>query len=120
MFPIQALIPTLLLMALVLAAAMQGLAASGHFPRAAGQAGPGPIALFGSMALALASFAGGAAAALRFTPWYAAVIGGGLAVLAAPLVLQWFPDRFVDGRGALAALACAAAVFAIALIAWAI
>ena len=120
MFPTQAVIASPLFIALVLFAAMQGLAASGHFPRTVGRAGPGPAVLFGSMALALASLAGGTTAALRFTPWYAAIIGGGLAVLAAPLVLQLFPDRFVDGHGALVVLSCAAAAFAIVLIAWAI
>lgn len=117
MVALQALIPTLLLTALVLAAAMQGLAASGHFPRAAQpRSGSGPIVLFGSMALTFASLAGGAAAALRFIPWYAAIIGAGLSVLAAPLLLQWFSDRFVDGRGALLALAGASAVLAMLLI----
>ena len=52
----------------------------------------------------------------QLIPWYAAVIGGGLAILAAPLVLQQFPDRFVDGRAAL--LSFAAAGIALALFIW--
>jgi MFS family permease len=92
---INALILTALFMALVLAASMQGSAASGHFPgrrkAPAAAAGVGAAVLLGSMALVTASLVGGTVAALNFIPWYAAVIGGGLSVLATPLVLQWFP-----------------------------
>jgi hypothetical protein len=49
-------------------------------------------------------------------PWYAAVIGGGLAILAAPLVLQNFTDRFVDGRGSLMSFAGAGGLLALLLI----
>jgi hypothetical protein len=121
MFPINTLILLILFMALILAASLYGLAASGHFPR--GQkisaCGVGLVVLFGSMGLVILCLVGGIAAAVRFVPWYAAIIGGGLSVLAAPLVLQWFPDRFVDGSGALVALSGAGAVLAILLIAFA-
>jgi hypothetical protein len=50
-------------------------------------------------------------------PWYAAVIGGGAAILLAPLALQVFPDRIVDGKIALIGFAAAAAVLA-ALLCW--
>ena len=50
-------------------------------------------------------------------PWYAAVIGGGTAVLLAPLALQVLPDRIVDGRSALIGFAAAAVVLA-ALLRW--
>jgi hypothetical protein len=43
----------------------------------------------------------GITVAWRYLPWYAAVIGGGGAILVAPLALQPLPDRFVDGAGAL-------------------
>jgi hypothetical protein len=96
--------PLVLLVGLILAAALQGLAASGHFPyRPNGTAFAstfGGVILFGSIALVLLALVGGIMAALRFVPWSAAIIGGGVALLAAPLVLRWFPDRFVDGRGA--------------------
>jgi hypothetical protein len=59
----------------------------------------------------------GTAAALMLIPWYAAVIGGGAAILLAPLALQVFPDRVVDGKIALIGLATAAAVLA-ALLCW--
>ncbi len=114
------IIATAVFFALVLAAALQGLAASGHFPRTAKTSGLGPIILFGSLAVTATSFAAGTAAALDQIPWYAVVIGGGFAVLVAPLVLQFFPDHFVDGCGALVIFATACVVLASALIAWAI
>jgi hypothetical protein len=119
MMSLRLFIPTLLFAALVLAAALQVLSASGHFPRTTKVAAsvPGPIVLFGSLALAIVAFVAGAAAALHVAPWFADVIGGGLAVLVAPLALQAFPDRFVDGRSALIVLGGASAVFAILLIA---
>jgi hypothetical protein len=117
MLSIETLIPTSLFMALMLAASLHGLAASGHFPRRykASASGFGPIALFGSMALIIVCLAAGTLAALHLIPWYAAIIGGGISVLAAPLVLQWFPDGFVDGRGALVAFAGLSAVLAVLL-----
>jgi hypothetical protein len=107
--------------ALVLVAALQGLSASGHFPRAKdSRSGPGTVVLLGSIALGALSLAPGTVAALVLAPWYAVVIAGGLAVLAAPLVLQLFSDRFVDGHGALLVFAAAAGILAILLIALAI
>ncbi|MGB7101957.1 MAG: hypothetical protein WBD95_24730 [Xanthobacteraceae bacterium] len=112
-------IPLVLFMALILVASLHGLAASGHFPRAPrpSTSGVEPAILFGSMAVAIAGLASGIAAAVRFIPWYAAIIGGGLCILAAPLVLQRFPDRLVDGRGALLTFAAANVALAILLIA---
>ena len=68
------------------------------------------------MALVVLGLVGGIVAALRLTSWYAAIIGGGLSLLVAPLVLRWFPDRFVDGPGALLVFAGASTVFALLLI----
>jgi hypothetical protein len=116
------LIPLVLFMALVLAASLHGLAASGHFPQpraAAAATGVAPIVLFGSMVLVIASVIAGLMAALHLVAWYAAIIGGGMSVLAAPLALQWFPDRFVDRSGALVVFGGASAVLAILLIAMA-
>jgi hypothetical protein len=115
MVSVNTLIPLILFIALILAASLYGLAASGHFPFAAKAIAP--AVLFGSMALVIVALAGGILAALCLVPWYAAIIGGGLSVLAAPLLLQWFSDRFVDGRGALIAFAGAGAGLAILLIA---
>jgi len=117
---IDVLLPLVPFMALILAASLHGLAVSSHFPRR--HRGPGlvsgfgPIILFGSMALVVVCLVPGIAAALRFIPWYAAIIGGGFSLLAAPLVLRWFPDRFVDGRGAPVAFAAASAVLALLLV----
>jgi len=112
-------IPSLLaLAALLLAAALLTLAASGHFPRrAAAQDGPGTLTLWTSILAGFAATAIGLAAAWQHLPWPPAVIAGGLAILAAPLVLQRFPDSFVDGRGALAAFGGSAVVLALILVA---
>ena len=82
------------------------LAASGQFPREhrapALTSGVGGIVLYGTIAMAITSLLVAFFAAWRLIPWYAAVIGGGLAILAAPLVLQQFTDtlrrrpRFAD------------------------
>ena len=61
----------------------------------------GAFILYGAIAVAFASSPVAFFAALRLIPWYAAVIGSGLAILAAPLVLQQFTHRFVDGRASL-------------------
>lgn len=119
MVPSEAL-PIALFMVLMLASSLQGLAVSGHFPRAqrrpALASGCGALILFGSMTIVAVCLVAGIVAALRLFPWYAAVIGGGLAVLAAPPVLQSFPDRFVDGRGAPIAFALASTLPALGLI----
>src|SRR3954453_1435895 len=91
--------------ALLLVLALHILAASGQFPREhrapALASGVGRIVLYGTIAVAIASPAVPLLAAWRLIPWYAAVIGGGFAILIAPLLLQQFPDRFVDGRASL-------------------
>ena len=104
-------------MALALTSSLHGLAASGHFPRTpADGSGPGPVILFGSIAAVIVCLLAGIATAARLVPWYAAVIGGGLAVLLAPLVLQRFTDNFVNGRAALLVFAAIGAVLALALV----
>jgi hypothetical protein len=113
-------LPLALFMALMLSFSMHGLAASGHFPKehrsAALRAGAGPLVLFGSLLLSFLSLATGVVLAARMIPWYAAVIGGGAMVLAAPLVLRLFSDAAVDGRVALILLSGASAVWAAILI----
>jgi hypothetical protein len=120
MLPIEALIPLILFAALLLVLSLHGLAASGQFPRehrrAALATGLGASVLYGSIALAVASLGVGLTAAWRLIPWYAAVIGGCLAVLVAPLVLQRFPDRFIDGRASLLSFAGAGALLALLLL----
>jgi len=112
-------LPLGLLMLLVLSFSMHGLAASGHFPKehrpAALSTGAGRLVLFGSLLLSLLSLAAGLVLGARTIPWYAAVIGGGAMVLAAPLVLQKFPDDVVNSRMALIMLSGANAVVAVIL-----
>jgi hypothetical protein len=120
MLPNESLIPLLLLAALLLVFCLHTLAASGQFPREhrapALASGAGTIVLFGTIVVAMTSLAAALLAAWRLVPWYAAVIGGGLAILAAPLVLQQFPDRFVDGRASLLSFSAAAALLALLLV----
>jgi len=105
MLPLEAVPPLALFTGLMLALSLQALAASGHFPREhrapALASGFGAALLYGAIVLAALCLIAGVAAAWRLIPWYAAVIGGGGAILIAPLVLQKFSDRFVDGRAAL-------------------
>jgi hypothetical protein len=72
--------------------------------------------LYGAMAFAVLCLLAGLIAAWRLIPWYAAVIGGGGAILIAPLVLQKFPDRFVDGRQSLSIFAGVGVVLAVLLL----
>ena len=91
-----------LFMALVLVLSLYWLTASGHFPeehRAASlKTAGGQALLWGTMLIAaLLTLAALGFAWVRL-PISAAVIGGGLMVLVAPLLLQPLPDSFVDGR----------------------
>lgn len=112
--------PLLLFVALVLVLSLHGLAASGHFPREhrapALASGLGKLVLYGSLAVAALCLLAGLVAAWQLIPWYAAVIGGGGAILIAPLVLQKFPDRFVDGRASLLIFSATAALLTIPLL----
>jgi hypothetical protein len=108
-----------LLMALILACTLYGLAASGHFPAQhrlpALKSGAGGAILYGTIAITLAAVVAGIVAAWQALPWPALIIGGGAMLLAAPLLLRLFPDRFVDGRAALVTFAAAAAACALLL-----
>jgi hypothetical protein len=119
--PADQLIPLLPFASLVVAASLQGLAASGHFPlqgdSAKSASQPGRTTLFGSMAVTFLVLAAGCAAALRLISWSAAVIAGGLSLLFAPLLLRIFPDRFINGAAALIAFA-AATLTAAAVLIW--
>ena len=105
-----------LLAGTVLLAALYGLSASGHFPaefRPARLRGAwGSLVLWGSMAAACLAALAALAMAWRALPWYATVIGGGAALLFAPLLLQPLPDSFVNGRRGLLAFATGAVVLA--------
>jgi hypothetical protein len=112
--------PLALLMALLLALSLLGLAASGHFPAehraAALRSVAGRIVLYGSIAAGAVCLVAGLALAWHLIPWYAAVIGGGAVILFAPLVLQSMPDRFVDGYGALMTFSTTAILLTLAMI----
>lgn len=118
--PKEALVPLAIFTALLLVVSLHTLAASGQFPREhrapALMSGFGTIILRGTIAVALACLLTAVWAAWRLIPWYAAIIGGGFAILAAPLVLQQFPDRFVDGRASLLMFAGTGAALALVLL----
>jgi len=109
----------ILFMIVVLAACLGGLAASGHFPREhrepALRSAVGSAILCGSMAVSVLSLAFAVLAAWRSIPWYAAIIGGGMVLLATPLLLRPLPDAFVNGRGVLILFAGVASVAAMAM-----
>ena len=114
------ILPLVLFTLLMLMLSLHGLSASGHFPRehrAAALSSPlGAVILHGTILIALTSLIAGLWAAWRLIPWYAAVIAGGLAILAAPLALQEFSDSFVDDRGSLLSFAGASVALAIMLL----
>jgi hypothetical protein len=120
MLPEAVWIPLALFTTLLLFVSLHALAAGGQFPREhrapALMSGVGAIVLYGTIAVTLISLLAALFAAWRLIPWYAAVIGGGLAILAAPLVLQQFTDRFVDGRTSLVSFAGAGALLAFLLV----
>jgi membrane-associated PAP2 superfamily phosphatase len=120
MVPTGAILPLLAFMALLLAAALCGLAASGHFPHEhrspALKTRAGAFILFGSLVLSMLCLAIGAALVGRAVPWYALVIGGGAMVLAAPLLLRPLPDVFVNGRAALVTFAGASMLMVVLLL----
>ncbi len=103
--PIVAWLLLLLFMALRLTVCLQALAASGHFPyehrSAVLRTGLGRLLLFGSIVMSIICLVIGIALAWRYIHWYAAVIGGGGAILLAPIALQRLPDHLVDRAGAL-------------------
>jgi hypothetical protein len=107
---------------LIMSAALYGLTASGQFPsehRAEVLKSPAGMAILWS------TMAGGVFTAFVSLflawialPWYAAVIVGGGVLLMAPLVLQLFPDSFVDGRSGLLVFAGVGAVLSLAVLAF--
>lgn len=90
---------------------LYALAAAGHFPSGSRQgsmrSGLGTFVLWATMAVTGAALVLATAAAMRGLPWPYAVLGSGIAVLGAPLVLQSLPDRIVDSPLGLFALAVA-------------
>ena len=111
--------PSLLFAVAMLSAALYALAASGHFPRRGRVSDGSDLAsavLWGANVAAIVALAGALAAAWLLVPWYAMVIFAGLAVLVAPVTLQFFPDVFVDSACSLLAFAGTLLVSAAALV----
>jgi hypothetical protein len=104
---------------LVMAAALYGLTASGHFPaehRAETlRSASGAALLWGTMALSGMTALVALFIAWIALPWFAAVIAGGGVLIMAPLVLQLFPDSFVDGRAGLVTFAVIGAALSVAV-----
>ena len=103
-------------MACVLAVALYGLTASGHFPVEARserlKSGWGALVLWGTLAITVLAALSLLLKSWWILPWYLQVIGGGAMLLFAPLLLQPLPDSFVDGRRGLIAFCAAATVLA--------
>jgi hypothetical protein len=103
-------------MAGVLAVALYGLTASGHFPAEARSAkfkgGSGVLVLWGTLAATALAAVAILLKSWSILPWYLLVIGGGATLLFAPLLLQPLPDSFVNGRRGLIAFSAAAIVVA--------
>ena len=103
-------------MAGVLAVALYGLTASGHFPAEARSAKFkgrwGPLVLWGTLAVTALAAAAMLLTSWWILPWYLQVIGGGAMLLFAPLLLQPLPDSFVNGRRGLLAFSAGAALLA--------
>lgn len=109
----------LLFMGAVLFCALYGLAVSGQFPgeyRAPSLKGTaGACILWGSVLATVLAVVAAVGGAWALVPWYAAVIGGGVMLLFAPLLLRPLPDSFVNGRSGLLVLSAAALSLAAAL-----
>lgn len=115
-----AVLPLIVFTALLLVLSLHVLAAAGHFPHEhrppALRSASGSLILFGSLAISLICLVIDIVFAWRHIPWYMATISGGAAVLVAPLLLQLFPDRFVDGAPALMTFASTGAVLTFILV----
>ncbi len=103
-------------MAGVLAVALYGLTASGHFPVEARsdrlKSRWGALVLWGTLAITMLATLGLLLKSWWVLPWHLQVIGGGAMLLFAPLLLQPLPDSFVNGRRGLLAFSTGAALLA--------
>jgi len=99
--------------------ALYGLTFSGHFPAEFRspqlKEGVGTAVLWGTLAAASLAAIVVFAMALRALSWPTMVIGGGATLLATPLLLRPFPDRFVDGPASLITFAAGGALAAFCL-----
>lgn len=99
--------------------ALYGLTVSGHFPAELRtpqlKTGAGEAILWVTLAAACLAAIMVAWVVSTELHWTAVVIAGGAVLLAAPLLLRLFPDRFVDGLSGLVAFAVGAIVAALML-----
>ena len=118
--PVNTWLNLLLFMALLLALSLYGLAASGQFPNEhrsqSLRSAFGGSVLFGSIIVSAICLVAGLIFVWRTVPWYAAVIGGGLVILAAPILLRPFSDAFVNGPSALLVFSGIAVATALAML----
>jgi hypothetical protein len=103
-------------MAGVLAVALYGLTASGHFPVEARserlKSRRGALVLWGTLAVTVLAALSMLLKSWWILPWYLQVIGGGAMLLFAPLLLQPLPDSFVNGRRGLLVFSAGAILLA--------
>jgi hypothetical protein len=103
-------------MAGVLAVALYGLTASGHFPVEARsdrlKSWRGVLVLWGTLAVTVLAALSMLLKSWWILPWYLQVIGGGAMLLFAPLLLQPLPDSFVNGRRGLVVFSAGAVLLA--------
>jgi hypothetical protein len=96
--------------------ALYGLTVSGHFPAEFRadvlRGGAGAAVLWGTIIVTGIAAATTLIVGWMILPWYALAIGGGMMLLATPLLLRPFPDWFVNGRAGLLTFAAGAMVTA--------
>ena len=109
----------LLFMGATMLIALYGLTVSGHFPAEfrsdALKGGAGALALWGSIAVTVATAGLTLLRGWETLPWYAVVIGGGAMLLFAQLLLRPLPDSFVNGKTGLVVFSSGAALLAFLL-----
>lgn len=102
---------------MMLAVTMYGLVLAAHFPaehrRPELCGAVGGLVLWGTCAAVVLVALFAVRLALAELPGYAAVLAGGLAILAAPLALKPLPDTLLDGRAGLLLLALSALALAV-------
>jgi hypothetical protein len=100
----------------VLAVALYGLTASGHFPAEARsdkfKARAGALVLWATLVVTALAATSMLIQSWWILQWYFSLLGGGAMLLFAPLLLQAFPDSFVDGRRGLLVFSVCAVVLA--------
>ena len=97
--------------------ALYGLAWSGHFPADYRsdefKTTSGAGMHWGTLVTAVTAACLVGDAAIQVLPWPAMIVGGGSMLLAAPLLLQLFSDRFVNSVSALTSFAGSALAVAV-------